>query len=103
MQVAHCQAMVTGISLWDVRIEPAMGSVMDFGPRAGDWTLSLSSVSYNWNFVTSAFPNLSTWHIQTMIKETLSRYLLSLLQLHLQEKYTRVHLLQLVWCSRPSL
>lgn len=51
--------------------EPAMGSTMDFGATAGDWTLKLSSLSYDWNFVTCIFPNLSTWHSQTMIKETL--------------------------------
>lgn len=28
-ELAHCQAMLTGTSLWDVRGEPAMGSVMD--------------------------------------------------------------------------
>lgn len=49
-----------------------MGSVTDFGTRAGDRTPEWSSVSYNWNFVTYMFPNLSTWHSLTMIKQTLS-------------------------------
>lgn len=33
----------TGAGLCDFRGEPAMGSVMDFGTRAGDWTLELRS------------------------------------------------------------
>lgn len=30
--------MLTSTSLWDVRGEPAMGSILDFGPIAEDWT-----------------------------------------------------------------
>lgn len=71
-ELAHCQVMLTSTSLWDVRGEPAIGSIMDFGPRPGDWTLKLSSVGYNWNFVACFPPNLSTRHSQTMIKQTLS-------------------------------
>lgn len=92
--VAHCQATLTGsTSLWDVRGEPAICSIMDFGPRAGDWTLKLNSVSYNWNFVTCMFPNRSTWHSQTMIKilkNTFTRYLPSRHQLQLQ-KNNKIH------------
>lgn len=35
-ELAHCKAMLSGSSLWDVRGEPAMCSVTDFGTRAGD-------------------------------------------------------------------
>lgn len=109
--VAHCQATLTGsTSLWDVRGEPAICSIMDFGPKAGDWTLKLNSVSYNWNFVTCMFPNRSTWHSQTMMKiKKKKKHFHTLPSITPPtstaknkniKKYTPVLLQQLVWCSR---
>lgn len=71
-ELAHCQARRTCTSLWDVRGEPAMGSIVDFGPRPGDWTLKFSSMGYNWKFVTCLLPNLSTRHSWTIINQALS-------------------------------
>lgn len=95
--------MLTGTSLWDVRGEPAMGSIMDFGPKAGlDSEIEFCELQLEFCDLYVMFPNLSTWHSQTM---TFTQYLLSPRQLHLQnkKKYTPVLLLQLVWCSRSIL
>lgn len=82
--------LVTGTSLWDVSGEPAMGSVMDLGTRAGDRTLKSSPLSDDWNFVTCMFPNLSTWHSQTMMKPTFSHLTHCLTANFTCKKYTPV-------------
>lgn len=75
-----------------------IGSVMDFGPWAGDWTLKLSTMSYNWNYVPCVFPYLRTWHSQTMMNSFTS-YPLSPANFTCKKNYTPVLLWQLVWCS----
>lgn len=63
-----------------------MGSVMDFGTRAGDCTPEWTSVSYNWNSVNYMFPNLSTWHSLDH-DNTFIHYLLSHRHIHLQKTH----------------
>lgn len=62
-----------------------MGSVMDFGTIAGDWTPEWSPVTYNWNFVTCVSKPKHMAQSDHDQRNTFIRYLLSHLHPHLQK------------------
>lgn len=54
--------MLTSTSLWDVRGEPAMGSILDFGPIAEDWTPGGVGGGLQLEFYISVVPYLKHRH-----------------------------------------